>query len=78
METSNVDNIHALLMVLAAPGAEIASALAVLFSALWVRTGSGAEGDVTPLATLHGPSEGVWPHVVAHGAWGKCKVVSRP
>jgi hypothetical protein len=78
VETSNVDTIHVLLTVVAAPGAEIASALAVLFSALRVRTELGPEGYVTSLATLQGSSEPVSPHVEAYRAWREGAGVSRP
>ncbi len=60
------------LRVVAAPGAEIASALAVRLLAQRVRTGAGPEGDVTPGATLHGTSQSVWPHVEAHGVVHLC------
>jgi hypothetical protein len=65
-------------MVLVAPGAEITSALAVLFSTLRVRTGSGPEGYVASLATLQRTSACVWHHAEAHRAWRKGQSVSRP
>lgn len=48
------------------PYAESARALAVGLTALRVRTRLGPERDVTPVATLPGSAERVWPHEEAH------------
>jgi len=64
--------------MVATPRAEIARALAMGLAALGVRTPLGPERDVTPLATLPGSSECVWPHEEAHRAWHRCEVVSCP
>ena len=78
VETSKVDNIHELLRVLTAPCAEIADALAMLLLALWVWTGVGPEGDVTPLATLQGTFQSFWPSMAVHGSWSQDQVVPCP
>ena len=64
--------------MVATPRAEIARALAMPLEALRVRTQLGPERDVTPLATLPGFSERVWPHEEAQRAWHLSEVVSRP
>ena len=73
-----VQHTSAPLMVVKAPGAEIASTLTMLFWAQRVRTGTRPERDVTPLAPLHGPSERACSHAEARGAWSTSSGVSRP
>ena len=60
------------------PRAESAHALAMGLAALRVRTRLGPERNVTPLATLPGPAERVWPHEEAHRVRHLSAVVSRP
>jgi hypothetical protein len=65
----DVQHISARLMVVKAPSAEIARALAMLLWTKRVRTGTGPERDVTPLAPCHGPSKRAWSHAEAPRAW---------
>jgi hypothetical protein len=73
-----VQHLSALLRVVHAPGAESARALAMLFWAQRVRTGTGPERDVTPWATLHGPAERAGSPAEAYGVWRTSSGVSRP
>jgi len=63
-------------MVLRAPDAESASALAMLLWAQRVQTGTEPQGYITPLATPHNPSGRAGPPVEA--ARGEESVLGRP
>jgi len=64
----DVQHLSARLMVVKAPGTEIARALAMLFGAQRVRTGIGPERDITPVTPRRGPFEEAWSHAETHGA----------